>query len=93
MIRQKVRIPCGLFDLVSPSYGRPRFITEGLAVGPSGRVDYPERGIGQSAELAALDERRALRKAISAHNRQTPLAGPRLRDNRPVRFINRAHWA
>lgn len=95
MIHRKVRMPCGLFDTVGPGYGRARFRQDGpLQAGPSERMDIPERGRGQGAELAALaDRRRFIRDCTRHPGLAGPSGGPRLVDHRPPRFVNRPIWA
>ncbi len=101
MSHKKVKMACGLFDLVSPSYGRPRFKSEGRLIQHGGLPNEREAPLpAVREELAAMKDTRAFIKSVAAHRAMlagAPLPPPRLvrapQAPKGARFTNRAHFA
>ena len=80
MSHKKVKMACGMFDLVSPSYGRPSLIQEGpLLRTDNGILDRTGHAAYIVREVAAMKDTRVFLREVSAYRHHALAFDPRPR--------------
>lgn len=77
MSHKKVKMACGMFDLVSPSYGRPSITLAGPLLRTDNAILDRHHAPEITREIAAIKDTRAFIKSVAAFKRQAPPFDPR----------------